>query len=106
MISQAASINWGIACLSLIAMAIILRELSKRLGQALHLKKYYLLYDAGILLLIVAIAAMIARNVVTENGLVSASWRLSFLAGALLIVGTTVRYWAWVIPEVIVSSKK
>ena len=106
MTTLVASVNWGIACLSLAAMAIILRELSKRLGQALHLKKYYLLYDAGILLLLAAMAAMIATAMLSENGLMAASSRLLFFAGALLIVGTTARYWAWVIPEVLVSSKK
>ena len=98
--------NWGIACLSLVAMAMILRELSKRLGQALHLKKYYLLYDAGIVLLLLAIAAMIIESMLAENELISASSRLSFFAGTLLIAGTTVRYWAWVISEVMISSRK
>jgi membrane-bound ClpP family serine protease len=98
--------NWGIACLSLVALAMILRELSKRLGQALHLKRYYLLYDAGIVLLLAATGAMIAELTMTENGLISASSRLSFLAGTLLIVGATARYWTWVIPEVMVSSRK
>ena len=106
MTSLMAYFNWGIACLSLIAMAMILRELSKRLGQALHLKKYYLLYDAGILFLLAAIAAMIAGFMLSENALVSTSSRLSFFAGTLLIVGTTIKYWAWVIPEVLASSKK
>ena len=98
--------DWGIACLSLVVMAVILRELSKRLGQALHLKRYYLLYDAGIVLLLLAMAAMIVENMLAENGLISASSRLSFFVGTLLIVGTTARYWAWVIPEVMISSKK
>lgn len=106
MTSLVAFFNWGIVGLSLIAMATILRELSKRLGQALQLKKYYLLYDAGILLLLAAIAAMIVEAMMTENEFVSASSRLSFFAGMLLIVGTTVRYWVWVLPEVIVSLKK
>ena len=87
-------------------MAIILRELSKRLGQALHMKKYYYIYDVGILLLLVALATMIVESAAAENGLISALSRLSFLAGALLIVGTTARYWAWVIPEVMISLKK
>ncbi|HEY3423092.1 MAG TPA: hypothetical protein VGK13_08005 [Methanocellaceae archaeon] len=106
MTSLEAMLNWGFACLSLVALAIILRELSKRLGQALHWKKYYLLYDAGILMLLAAIVAMIAEGVVAENKLVSASWKLSFFAGSLLILGATARYWGWVIPEVLVSSKK
>jgi hypothetical protein len=106
MTSITSMFNWGMACLSLLAMAMILRELSKRLGQALHLKKYYLLYDAGILLLLAAIAAMIVECITVENGHISALARLSFLAGTLLIVGTTARYWAWVIPEAWISSKK
>jgi hypothetical protein len=98
--------NWGISSLSLVIIAVILRELSKRLGQALHLKKYYLLYDVGVLLLLVAMAAMIVEIMVAKNELVSALWRILFFAGALLIVGATVRYWAWVIPEVLATSKK
>lgn len=106
MTSLEALLNWIIACLSLVAMAIILRELSKRLGQALQWKRYYLLYDLGILLLLAAMAMMMAEGLLTENGLVSASSRLLFFTGALLIIGATARYWAWVIPEVLVSSKK
>jgi hypothetical protein len=87
-------------------MAMILRELSKRLGQALRLKRYYLLYDAGVTLLLAAMVTMIGNFMLWENGLMTASSRLLFVAGALLILGTTARYWAWVIPEVLVASKK
>jgi hypothetical protein len=104
--SLEAILNWGMACLSLVCMAMILRELSKRLGQALHLKKYYLIFDAGIILLIGALAAMILEDVWSENVLILILSRLSFFVGTLLIVGTTARYWAWIIPEVVTSSKK
>jgi hypothetical protein len=101
-------INWGAACMSLISMALIFRSLSRRLGEALRIKKYYLLYDACIVMLIVAMASIAAEYVglAPDHGPAAAASRLLFLAGALLIVGTTVRYWAWAIPEVLGSLRK
>lgn len=101
-------INWGAACLSLVSMALIFRSLSRRLGEALRMKKYYLFYDACIVLLIAATASIAAEyaGLMPDQGLTAAASRLLFLAGALLIVGTTIRYWAWAIPEVLGSLRK
>jgi hypothetical protein len=100
--------NWVAACLSLVSMALIFRDLSRRLGEALQMKEYYLLYDACVVLLLAATLSIGAEyaGMLPDHGLVAAASRLLFLAGALLIVGTTVRYWAWAIPEVLGSLRK
>ncbi len=93
-------LNWILLFIALSCMALMLRALSRRLGEALHLKKYYLLYDASVAVLAVSLAVILLGH---------SPWplaaRLLFLLGALLAVGATVSYWAWIIPEILKWSK-
>ncbi len=95
-------INWLLLFITLSAMALMLRELSRRLGDALHTSKYYFLYDAGVAVLAVAAAIMLISYPESSLSFIA---RLIFFAGAALIAGTTVRYWGWIIPEIIKRSK-
>jgi hypothetical protein len=89
-------INWGLLFLSLSGMAILLRALSRKLGEALHMKKYYYLYDASILIFVAAAAL----------GTLGQGWAAwIFLGGAVLMLGTTLRYWGWIFPEIFKASK-
>jgi hypothetical protein len=87
--------------MALSGMALLLRSLGRRLGEALRLKKYYYLYDAS-----VAIFAVSAAIILLAPG---GPWpllaRLLFLLGAVLAVGATARYWAWILPEILKGSK-
>jgi len=49
-------LNWVLLFMTLSAMAVMLRELSRRLGDALRTKKYYFLYDGGVAVLAVSVA--------------------------------------------------
>lgn len=79
-------------------MALLLRSLSRRLGEALHMRKYYFLYDASVAVLAVSTAVMLLGRGSPGAGLL-------FLFGAILIVGVTVRYWGWILPEIFKRSK-
>jgi hypothetical protein len=79
-------------------MALLLRSLSRRLGEALHMSKYYFLYDASVAVLVVSTAVMLLGRWSYGAGLL-------FLLGAILIVGVTVRYWGWILPEILKNSK-
>jgi hypothetical protein len=76
----------------------MLRSLSRRLGEALRMKKYYFLYDASIAVFTISLALILL-------GVAALPARLLFVAGAALIAGTTVRYWGWIIPEILKRSK-
>lgn len=90
-------LSWAITLASLLIMAFILRDLSRRLGDALRIKKYYRLYDASAILLVIS-----AAGIFLGAGLAA---RLLFLAGALLMVGTTAKYWIWIVPETLAGKK-
>lgn len=102
------AVSWGIAAISLIAMALILRDLSRRLGQALRMKKYYMLYDASVVLLLLATAAIVAEylNIGLADGSLLTASMLLIVASTLLILGTTIKYWAWIFPEVLAPQRK
>ncbi len=95
-------LNWVLLFITLSAMALMLRELSRRLGDALRTKKYYFLYDAGVAVLAVSVALMLLSY---PEGPWSLAARLLFFGGAALIAGTTARYWGWIIPEILKRGK-
>ncbi len=95
------TLNWVFLFISLSGMALMLRALSKRLGDALHMKKYYFLYDVSVAVFAASAAAILLG--------LDRPWppgaRLLFLLGAALMVGVTVRYWGWILPEILKHSK-
>ncbi len=94
-------LNWLLLFMALSGMALLLRSLSRRLGDALHMKKYYRLYDASVAIFAVSAAAILLG----PGGPWTLGARLLFLLGALLAVGTTIRYWGWIFPEILKHSK-
>jgi len=92
-------LSWALLFCSLSGMALMLRPLSRKLGEALHMKQYYRLYVLSILLFIVSVLWMLLS---VQDGLWSG---LLFLGGALLTVGVTVRYWGWIVPEMFRPNK-
>ncbi len=95
-------LNWVLLFITLSAMALLLRALSRKLGDALRMKKYYFLYDATVIVFVLAMALMLLSS---PSGPWSLPSRLLFLCGAMLMAGTTVRYWGWIIPEIFMGSK-
>lgn len=95
-------LNWSLLFINLSAMALMLRALSRKLGDALHMKKYYFIYDACVIVFIAAMALMLLSY---PDGPWSFPSRLIFFGGAALMAGTTARYWGWIIPEIFKRSK-
>jgi hypothetical protein len=95
------TLNWLLLFVALSGMSLMLRALSMRLGDALHMKKYYYLYDASMAILVVSVAAILLGQ--------GGPWlfwaRPLFLLGALIAVGATIRYWGWILPEILKHSK-
>jgi hypothetical protein len=105
-------IQWYIMFMALTIFWYVMRDISRRLGDALHMRRYYLLYDVGEALLVVA-AVMHFTDFVfkVEIPVVSADMYLLltrglFLSAALIFVAVTVKYWAWIVPEVLAGRKK
>ncbi len=95
------TVNWILLFIALSGMALMLRALSRRLGDALHMKKYYHLYDVSVAILAASSAAILLGG----GGLWPLMARSLFLLGALLAVGATIRYWGWIIPEILKPGK-
>ena len=95
-------LNWALLFITMSAMALLLRSLSRRLGEALHMKRYYLGYDASVVVFVAAMALILLSY---PDGPWGFPARLLFLGGALLMAGITVNYWGWIIPEIFIKSK-
>jgi ABC-type sugar transport system permease subunit len=96
------ALNWAILLVTLTGMALLLRTLSRRLGEALRMKKYYYLYDASIALLTASTAAILLES---DGGQWPIIARLLFLFGAIVAVAAAMVYWAWIFGEIIKPSK-
>ena len=96
------ALNWTLLFFSLSGMAFMLRSMSRKLGDALKVKKYYLLYDVSIVLFAISAAGILLSY---SDGIGPVVFRLLFLAAALLMVGATVRYWGWIVPEMLKANK-
>lgn len=103
--------NWPLMFISLTAFWFVLRVFSKRLGDALRMGRYYLLYDAGELLVIAGSSLLFIQeelDISIQVGPIN-SYTLSeliFLAGPVVMVLVTFKYWGWIIPEVLAPAKK
>ena len=103
------AVNWFIMFFSLSIVWYIMRDISRRLGEALHMRKYYLLYDLCELLLFVVTILLFVHFVLGVpliNGDIPKGLKLVFLGAAALMVAVTVKYWSWIVPEVLARRKK
>jgi hypothetical protein len=112
-IDSVVMISWTMMFMAMDMMAFIFKDLGKRIGDALHLKKYYLIYDLSIDLSIISLIMMLSVYVAGVYGTVVpyrdnifTAGIVLFLVTAVLVVWTTVRYWGWIVPEVIASLSK
>lgn len=105
-------VNWFIAFVSLSVVWFVMRDISRRLGEALRMRKYYVLYDLGEALLIVAIVMLFTHFVlgfkfqgagVDMFPLVA---KVMFVIAAVIDLAVTIKYWGWIVPEVLALRKK
>jgi hypothetical protein len=105
-------IQWYVMFVTLSIFWFIIRDISRRLGEALHMRRYYLLYDLGEALLIVAVVMLFThfvfnfRLLADGTDLYPMTAKGLFLAATLIYTAVTIKYWAWIIPEVLASRKK
>jgi hypothetical protein len=105
-------VQWYLMFLTLSIFWYIMRDISRRLGDALHMRRYYLLYDLGEAMLIVAAVMLFSHFVfnvklpVSGIDLFPLAAKGLFLAATLIYMAVTVKYWAWIIPEVLACRKK
>ncbi len=106
---------YSIAPLSIAALLIVLGVLSRRLGQALEMRRYYFLYFTGAsLFLIPAIAGLILNLILSGGGtgdssLLAIKAFLIFLPQALglgLAAFATSKYWRWIWKELATSRTR
>jgi hypothetical protein len=103
------AINWFIMFFSLSIVWFIMRDISRRLGDALHMRKYYLLYDLCEALLVVTTILLFIHFVLgvpVINADIPKIAKLVYVGAAVLMVAVTVKYWGWIVPEVLARRKK
>lgn len=107
------AMSWTFMFVSFGILWYILRDISRRLGEALRMhRKYYELYDLGFIILVAAYIGGFLEfftNVswyVAGFDLVYVADRLVELAGAIVLLIVTVKYWGWIVPEVLARRKK
>jgi hypothetical protein len=104
--------QWFIMFIALSIFWYIMRDISRRLGEALHMRRYYLLYDLGEVLLIVAVVMLFTHLVLNISFLNDGAdlyplmAKGLFLAAALIYMAVTIKYWGWIMPEVLARRKK
>ncbi len=105
-------IQWYIMFVALSIFWFIMRDISRRIGEALHMRPYYVLYDLAEIMLIVAVVMLFTHFVLNVRFFTDGAdlWPLSakglFLLGTLIQVAVTVKYWGWIVPEVLARRKK
>lgn len=104
------AVNWFIMFFSLSIVWYVMRDISRRLGEALHMRKYYLLYDVCELLLVAATIFLFLHFVLgitpVKSDLLPKAAKLVFAGAAVVMVAVTVKYWGWILPEVLARRKK
>lgn len=106
------AVNWFIAFVSLSVVWFIMRDISRRIGEALRMRKYYVLYDLGEALLIVAIVMLFVHFVLGVRtpgpglNLFPLGAKAIFVIAAGIDLAVTIKYWGWIVPEVLALRKK
>jgi len=105
-------VNWFIVFVSLSVVWFVMRDISRRLGEALRLRKYYVLYDLGEALLIVSIVMLFTHFVLGFRvhgagfDLFPLAAKAMFVIAAVIDLAVTIKYWGWIVPEVLALRKK
>lgn len=106
------ALNWYIMFFSLSIVWYVMRDISRRLGDALHMRRYYLLYDVCEALLVVSIVMLFTHFVLginiiqIESQLLPKVIKLVFLGAAIVQVAVTIKYWGWIVRDVLAIGKK
>jgi hypothetical protein len=105
-------VQWYIMFAALSVFWFIMRDISRRIGEALHMRRYYLLYDASEILLVLSVVMLFTHFVLNVRVLTDGSdlYPLTakglFLLAILIDVAVTIKYWGWIVPEVLASRRK
>lgn len=92
------TILWAIVAMSLMFVFYTLARFSKRLGDALHLKPYYVLYYLALLFLFIDIQTDLLGALGRSYPAASGYWcDVSMPFGMTIAVATTARYWGWLL---------
>ena len=75
-----------------------LSVLSKRFGNAMGLKKYYYLYYAGIFFTLTGSIIISPYHAIEKNELIGYGF---FSTGLTLGIIASIKYWGWIIKEII-----
>lgn len=103
---------WTFLFGSMLIFTVIMRDISRRIGEALHTRRYYLLYDLGIIILLFATVLGLESYILDApliiygfDMTITGAWALTFIAITIDLT-VTVKYWGWLLPELLNYHKK
>ncbi|KAF5411744.1 MAG: hypothetical protein U9N46_01930 [Euryarchaeota archaeon] len=89
---------WAVVGISLIFVLYTLARFSEKLGCALHMKPYYLVYYVASLFIFIDVQIMLWSVLVPEVTIAASQWCNALTAiGMTLALTTTVKYWGWLL---------
>lgn len=86
--------------LSFSAVLYIMAKLSKRMGEAMQIKPYFYLYYAGILFFLLALVYTLVFRT-ADADLIHMVSNLLLAIGMTFGLVATVKYWGWLIKEIL-----
>jgi hypothetical protein len=106
------AVNWFIMFFALSTVWYVMRDISRRLGEALRMRNYYVMYDLCEALMITAIVLLFAHFVLGVRvpglgmDLLPLAAKFIFAASAVIQLAVTIKYWSWIVPEMLALRKK
>lgn len=89
--------TWDIAVISFVIVIYLMAILSKRLGSAMRIKPFFYIYYLGIVFMLIA-EVYSSFAIYTEK--VEMITNLLFAIGMTLGLIATIKYWGWLVKEV------
>ena len=89
---------WDIAVISFAAVMYVMAILSKRLGSAMRIKPYFYIYYFSIAFMLIAVVYSSFVSYSEKGEMIG---NLLFAIGMTLGLVATIKYWGWLVKELI-----
>jgi len=94
------AIAWAVVVVALMAVFYALARFSEELGEALHIRPYYISYYAASLFLFIGIQIRLLGTVAPDLAFKYVHWNEAFMAiGVTIALITTTIYWGWLLSD-------
>ena len=94
------AIAWAVVVVALMAVFYALARFSEELGEALHIRQYYVSYYAALLFIFIGIQIRLLGTVAPDLAFKYIHWNEALVAiGVTIALITTTIYWGWLLTD-------